>query len=441
MRCAGIASGAETLPPLIVCNEAHRFAITEQAAELNMPIQPLILEPVGRNTAPALTVAALTLLDQGHDPALLALPADHVMEKNDMFQQAIKTGIELVRKQFIVTFGVDPTGPETGYGYIKPGAEIPVSGSGSAFHLADFTEKPDAGLAERYVQCGLHLWNSGIFMMPATVWTRVLELLQAEMFRACYLACRDGEARGNFFWLAQQAFAGCPGESIDNAIMEKLTAVNIIKSAVIPLDVGWSDIGAWDKVWEQGEADENNNVKIGDVVTNDTTNSLLLSSKRLVAASGCDNLAVIETADATLVLNKDNSQHIRTLVHKLNELGRAELIQGEQVQRPWGSYKIIERGTGYQVKKLLILPGKRISLQLHRKRSEHWVVASGTATVTRGEETFNMIVNQSTFIPPGMKHRLENSAVSALEIIEVQIGEYIGEDDITRFQDDFERTD
>ena len=439
LRCSGIATDMQVLPPLIICNEVYRFIVAEQAAEINTRGQPIILEPVGRNTAPALTVAALAQSDHEDDPVLLMLPADHLIENKAAFYQALEAGIELAKDKFIVTLGIEPARAATSYGYIERGKELKIPGPVSAFHVADYTEKPDEALAATYLRSRRHLWNSGIFMLRASVWLEAIKECQAEIYQACARAYQNGKEDNDFFRLAEQAFIDCPSNSVDYAVMEKLAGAGNAKAAVIPLDAGWSDIGAWSEVWGLGAKDENNNVTIGDVITEGTTNSLIRSDKRLVTALGCDNLAIIETADAVMVLNKDKSQDIRQLVATLNAGERKELNQHQSVQRPWGEYETIETSTGFQVKRLVIRPGRRISLQLHHKRSEHWVVIKGTATVTRGEEVYDLGGNESTFIPLGVRHRLENRTESVLELIEVQVGEYLGEDDIVRFDDDFKR--
>ena len=414
LRCAEIATDVQVLPPLIICNEVYRFIVAEQAAEINTRGQPIILEPVGRNTAPALTVAALAQSDHEDDPVLLMLPADHLIENKAAFYQALEAGIELAKDKFIVTLGIEPARAATGYGYIERGKELKIPGPVSAFHVANYTEKPDEALAEKYLRSRRHLWNSGIFMLRASVWLEAIKECQAEIYQACTRAYQNGQEDNDFFRLAGQAFIDCPGDSVDYAVMEKLAQTANVKAAVIPLDAGWSDIGAWSEVWGLGAKDENNNVTIGDVITEGTTNSLIRSDKRLVTALGCDNLAIIETADAVMVLNKDKSQDIRQLVATLNAGERKELNQHQSVQRPWGEYETIETSTGFQVKRLVIRPGRRISLQLHHKRSEHWVVIKGTATVTRGEEVYDLGGNESTFIPLGVRHRLENRTESVL---------------------------
>lgn len=438
MRCNDISVEVRLSPPLIVCNEAHRFIVAEQAAEINTPVQPLILEPAGRNTAPALTVAALAQLDREEDPLLLMLPADHVVGNTADFHQALRTGVQLATDKFIVSFGIEPTHAATGYGYIKRDRELQTTGPVSAFQVADFIEKPEPDVAEGYFRSRKYLWNSGILMMQASVWLSAIRQLQPEIYQACVTAYETGKKDDDFFRLAEQPFMDCPSNSVDYAVMEKLSDTDI-KAALIPLDIDWSDIGSWSGVWDFSPKDENNNVIIGDVISQGTTNSLIHSGKRLVGALGCDNLIIIETADAVMVLNKDRTQDMRQFVAGLDAGEREELDQHLSVQRPWGRYEIIASSPGYQVKRLTVLPGRRISLQLHHKRSEHWVVTKGKATITRGDEVFELEVNESTYIPLGVKHRLENRTDTTLELIEVQVGEYLGEDDIIRLDDDFTR--
>ena len=438
MRCDDISVDVRVSAPLIVCNEAHRFIVAEQTAEINIPVQPLILEPAGRNTAPALTIAALAQLNTGEDPLILMLPADHIVGNIPDFHHALKTGVQLATDKFIVSFGIEPTQASTGYGYIKRDRELQTNGPVSAFKVADFIEKPERDIAERYLRSRNYLWNSGILMIQASVWLAAIRKLQPEIYQACMAAYETGKKDDDFFRLAEQPFMDCPSNSVDYAVMEKLSDTDI-KAALIPLDIGWSDIGSWSGVWEFGTKDENNNVIIGDVISKETTNSLIHSDKRLVGALGCDNLIIIETADAVMVLNKNRTQDMRQFVAELDAGEREELDQHLSVHRPWGRYEIIDANPGYQVKRLTVLSGKRISLQLHHKRSEHWVVTKGKATITKGDEVFDLEVNESTYIPLGVKHRLENRTDSILELIEVQVGEYLSEDDIVRYDDDFKR--
>ncbi len=437
LRFQKIAPGVDVAPPLIICNQAHRFIALEQAREINAVIKPIILEPVGRNTAPALTVASLALSEQEADPVLIMLPADHLIEDRDGFQRAVEAGFELAKQGFIVTFGMQASAAETGYGYIQKGQVL--SAADAVFKLAGFTEKPDIALAQEYISNGGYLYNSGIFMMQASTWITAIKSLHGAIYEACEAAYKKGRLDDDFFRLDEQAFADCPSDSIDYAVMEKIAGIEHIPAVVVSADVGWSDIGDWNKVWERSATDEHNNACTGDVVTVATANSLIFSESRLVATVGCESIAVIETADAVMVLNKDRAQDVKMLVNRLAEQGRDELEQHQYVRRPWGGYATIETGAGYQVKRLSIHPGRRISLQLHHQRSEHWVVIKGRATVTKDDAVFELGVNGSTFIPLGMKHRLENRAASVLEIIEVQVGAYVGEDDIVRFEDDFGR--
>ena len=438
LRCVGMRSN-RVLPPLIVCSEAYRFTIGRQVTEIDIPVQPLILEPVGRNTAPALTLAALALLELGEDSVVLMLPADHTIKKQAAFYQALETGFSLAEDNFMVVFGIQPVRPETGYGYIRCGKKLPVSDTAYAMQVSDFKEKPPQTLAREYLHSHKSLWNSGMYMVRASAWLAMISEAQPEIYRVCVTTHETRMQGDNFYRLSEQSFTGCPSISVDHAIMEKLTSTVTTKAAVIPLNAGWSDVGAWSEVWEYSAKDEHNNVTAGDVIAMATTNSLIHASGRLVGVQGCDNLAIIETADAVMVLNKDRAQDIRQLVVELGDKKREELCRHSCVSSPWGEYEIIGGGAGYQVKRLGILPRQRLSLQLHHRRSEHWVVTRGTATVTRDKDVFDLKANTSTFIPMGVKHRLENRTDSTLELIEVQLGEYLGEDDIVRFDDDYNR--
>ena len=439
LRCAGLADAARVSPALIICNEDYRFIVAEQAREVGARVQQIILEPVGRNTAPALTVAALSQTASDADPLLLMLPADHRITDREAFCQALAAGCGPAANKRIVTFGITPAHPATGYGYIRRGAPLPEGECEQGFELAGFTEKPDAALAEQYLRGGDHLWNSGIYLTRASVWLARVSAARPDIHRSCMAAWQEGEEDGDFYRLAQPAFADCPSDSVDYAVMEGLADTAADGAALIPLDAGWSDVGAWNEVWRLGAKDKDNNVLSGDVWVQDTKNSLVRSEKRLVATLGCDNLVIIETADAVLALNKDKAQELKQLVGAMQAAARAEPEQHTRVLRPWGGYEVICGAPGYQVKRLFISPGQRISLQEHKHRSEHWVVIKGTAMVTRGEKTFPLEVNESTFIPPGVRHRLENRTDDTLELIEVQVGDYLGEDDIVRFDDDYNR--
>jgi len=433
-------------PPLFICNEEHRFLVADQAREVDKIPLGIILEPSGRNTAPALTLAALTVKDQGDAAVLLIMPADHHIPNTKAFQASVELAIPLATEGRLVTFGVTPTTPETGYGYIKCGNPIEVerpsstsqrSARGSpltAHDIAAFVEKPDIDTARRYLHAGDYLWNSGIFMMRPDVWLEELNRFQPEIIRACKKAYAKGERDGDFFRVHKESFLNCPSNSIDYAVMEKTS-----KAAVVPLDAGWSDVGSWSSFWNASPQDNQNNVVLGDVHVHDTTNTLVISKHRLVATVGLNDTVVIETPDAVLVAHKDKAQHVKEIVDWLKSQERDEYKMHRRVYRPWGHYEGVDAGERFQVKRLTVYPGASLSLQLHHHRAEHWVVVKGTAKVTRGEEVFTLTENQSTYIPVETKHRLENPGTVPLEVIEVQSGDYLGEDDIVRFEDKYKR--
>lgn len=430
------------LPAILVCNEEHRFLVADQVRETNQAVQSIILESEGRNTAPALTVVAHALLKNNDDAVMVMMPADHIITDTLRFQKAIKAGYELAEKGYLITFGVKPEHAETGYGYIHCGEVLSKTDGNSEIHkIQSFKEKPDTQLAEEYVRSGNYLWNSGIFMMKASVWCREIERLQSDIYAACVTAYDQGKADGVFYRLDKQVFSNCPSDSIDYAVMEKLTGEIDILTAVVSLDVGWSDIGAWSAVWALGDQDAQGNVTDGDVIQIDTHNSLLKSEHRLLATLGCENLVVVETADVVMVASKDRAQEIKAIISLLESRRREERLTHRRVFRPWGSYESVDSGKNFQVKRIIVNPGKKLSLQLHHQRAEHWVVVNGTATVTKGEDVFELKENESTYIPVEVKHRLENASNEPLEIIEVQSGSYLGEDDIVRFEDDFGRQD
>ncbi len=438
-RLDGIDKNIELLNPILVCNEEHRFLVADQVKEMNQAVQSIILEPEGRNTAPALTVVAQALLENDDDAVMVMMPADHIIMNNPGFQEAIKAGYELAEQGYLITFGIKPTHAETGYGYIHCGDVLNSEQSEHLIHtIHSFKEKPNAQVAEEYVQSGQYLWNSGIFMMKASVWCREIQRLQADIYTAAY---DQGTKDGEFYRLNKDEFLNCPSDSIDYAVMEKLTDEKDTLTAVVALDVGWSDIGAWSAVWALGEQDERGNVTDGDVINIDTSNSLLKSEHRLLATLGCENLVVVETADVVMVANKDRAQEVKAIISSLENSQREERLTHRRVFRPWGSYESVDSGENFQVKRIIVNPGKKLSLQLHHQRAEHWVVVNGTATVTKGESVFELKENESTYIPVEVKHRLENATEQPLEIIEVQSGSYLGEDDIVRFEDDFGRQD
>lgn len=434
-QAAGFNSVSQVNPPIIVCNNEHRFLIAEQARQIGINEAKIILEPVGRNTAPALTLAALC---SDPDAVLLVMPADHVINDIGQFRAACDTAYELAQAGRLVTFGIVPQRPETGYGYIKCGGQL-TSVAQKAYGLEQFVEKPDMETATQYLDSGSYLWNSGMFMMKASVWLAQLQKYQPDMFAVCKTAFNEGVNDLDFFRADTNAFEKCPSDSIDYAVMEKLTEDNEVLGAVVPLDAGWSDVGAWSSLWEVGKQDQSGNVVKGDVKSHDTSDCLLHAEHRLLAAVGVKDLVVVETADAVLVADKNKAQDVKKIVEWLKEHGRDERLVHRQVYRPWGSYEGVTAGDRFQVKRIIVNPGASLSLQMHHHRAEHWIVVKGTAKVTRGEDVFIISENESTYIPLGAKHRLENPGSVPLEIIEVQSGSYLGEDDIVRFEDNYGR--
>ena len=413
--------------PLLVCNEEHRFLIAEQLRQLGKTPADIILEPVGRNTAPALTLAALALMKTAPDDALmLVMPADHVIQDVQAFHSAVKVGAVLAERGRLVTFGIVPTAPETGYGYIK---------QGDGNDVAAFVEKPDAETAVGYVNSGGYVWNSGMFMMLAGAWLEELNRFHPAMLEACKAAYEQGQRDGEFYRVNVQAFASCQSNSIDYAVMEETE-----RASVVSLDAGWSDIGAWSSLWETSARDAHGNVVQGDVYAYATQNTLLIAQHRFLAAVGLDDIIVVETPDAVLVAHKKHAQSVKEVVNRLKAEKRSEYQTHRRVYRPWGYYEGIDAGPRFQVKHLTVNPGAALSLQMHHHRAEHWVVVKGTARVTKGDEVFMLTENQSTYIPLGTTHRLENPGNIPLEIVEVQSGSYLGEDDIVRFEDKYNRT-
>jgi mannose-1-phosphate guanylyltransferase/mannose-6-phosphate isomerase len=431
-------SAAAVASPIVVGNEEYRFIVAEQMRHLGMEHQRLVLEPVGRNTAPALTVAALLSQADGDDPVLLAMPADHAIGDDERFRRAIATGLRAAEGGDVVTFGIPPTRAETGYGYLLRGGAAP--GPEPMSVLDAFVEKPDAATAQRYFESGAYLWNSGIFMLRASTWLRAMKALQPEMLHACERALQGGKRDGDFLRLDKIAFTACPSDSIDYAVMEKLPGnPQLGRAWVVPLDARWSDIGAWNALWENAIKDSDGNVARGNALLQDTRDSLVLAGSRLLVALGCENMVVVDTPDAVLVADKRHSGQLRDVVATMKRQGREELVAHRKVYRPWGWYDSIEKGSNFQVKRIGVNPGASLSLQMHHRRAEHWVVVRGLARVTRGEEVFDLRENESVFIPLGAKHRLQNMTELPLEIIEVQCGDYLGEDDIVRFEDVYAR--
>jgi mannose-1-phosphate guanylyltransferase / mannose-6-phosphate isomerase len=418
--------------PVLVCNEEHRFLVAEQLREIGKTPEAIILEPAGRNTAPALTLAALYLAKQDPDALMLVMPADHVIQDIGAFRQAAEQVLAAAREGYLATFGIVPTKPETGYGYIRQGD--PLLGNSGAFRVAAFVEKPNATNAAAYLAAGDFFWNSGMFALRVGVWLEELAHARPEILSACKQAFSRGRQDSDFYRVQNDAFLACPSDSIDFAVMEKTE-----RAVVVPLAAGWSDIGSWSAIWETLPQDEHGNVVQGDVFAHDTRNALVIAQHRLVATVGLDDIIVVETPDAVLVAHKNQSQDVKEIVNRLKQQRRSEHLMHRRVYRPWGSYEGIDAGERFQVKRLIVNPGAAISLQLHHHRAEHWVVVKGAAKVTRGDDSVLLSENQSTYIPVGMKHRLENPGNIPLEIIEVQSGGYLGEDDIVRFEDRYNR--
>jgi mannose-1-phosphate guanylyltransferase/mannose-6-phosphate isomerase len=442
-RVQGV-QGAELAQPMVVCNEEYRFVIAEQLRLLGLS-GTVVLEPFGRNTAPALTIAALEAIKNGADPVLLVMPADHVITDVTAFQSVVSQGVALAAKGAVVTFGITPDAPETGYGYIQAGAAFADAPGSGACVIARFVEKPNLATAQAYVANGNYLWNSGLFMMRASSWLAAMKICRADILAACQSAWSQGKTDGEFVRVDKDAFAQCPSDSIDYAVMERIagasttSADNLPPGVVLPLSAGWSDVGAWDALWQVLPKDGRGNVSQGDVLLHNCDNTLALSEGRLIACVGVSDLVVVETADAILVSHKDQTQDVKKIVDALKAEGRTEGSIHRKVYRPWGSYDGVDAGERFQVKRIVVKPGGTLSLQMHHHRAEHWIVVSGTARVTCGERVFLLSENESTFIPLGTTHRLENPGRVALEMIEVQSGSYLGEDDIVRFEDVYGR--
>jgi mannose-1-phosphate guanylyltransferase/mannose-6-phosphate isomerase len=421
--------------PIVVCNEEYRFVTAEQLRAVGRASRDIVLEPTGRNTAPALTLAALAA--QEADPVLLVMPADHVIRDLPGFQKAIDDGIPAALDGAIVTFGIVPTQAETGYGYIRCGADR-ADGSKA---IAAFVEKPDAATAQRYLDSGEYLWNSGLFMVKASVWLKAMAQLQPAMSQACLAAWAGGSRDADFVRVDKALFQACPSDSIDYAVMEKLSAAEGlgIAGCVVPMSAGWSDVGAWDALWQIADKDASGNVARGDVLFEDSRNTLVYAQDRMVACVGLDDAVIVETPDAVLVARKDKTQNVKQIVAALKAGNRSQASAHRKIHRPWGWYDSIDNGERFQVKRIVVNPGARLSLQMHHHRAEHWIVVKGTAEVTNGEKTFLLGENESTYIPLGHVHRLANPGKLPLEIIEVQSGSYLGEDDIVRFEDKYGR--
>jgi len=425
VRVAGLPG---VLPPLVVVGEVHRFITLTQLEELgSFSDSTILLEPMGRNTAPAICAAAEFSRNLGEDIILLVLPADHVVLQPEKFGEAVRQAAVLAEAGAVVTFGIEPTGPETGYGYIE---------QGEGTRITSFKEKPDKTVAGQYVAAGNYLWNSGMFAFSIRTFLREMEEFAPEILACMQEAVRKGVADGRFFRLDAEAMAACPSDSIDYVLMEKTT-----NGAVVAADLGWSDIGSWKALWDVLAKDENGNVTQGDVLLEDTRNCLVKSENILVAAVGMEDTLIVETADAILVAPLSRSQDVKKVVARLKASARKEFSMHTTVYRPWGSYTVLEELPRFQIKRITVNPRAKLSLQMHHHRHEHWVIVAGTARVTNGDEEILLYENQSTYIPAGTRHRLENPGVIPLELIEVQIGSYLGEDDIVRFEDVYGRQD
>lgn len=421
--------------PLLICNEDHRFIVAEQMRQIDVVPSAILLEPLGRNTAPAVTVAALQATASGEDPLLLVLAADHMIRDAAGFREAVESGRGAAESGRLVTFGIVPTAPETGYGYIeaaepfRPGelAEVPI---------ARFVEKPDQATAEQFLATGRFTWNSGMFLFKASAMLAELERLTPDVVSCCRAALEQDSADLDFLRLEREAFARCPNVAIDVAVMEQTTL-----GSVLPLDVGWSDVGSWSALWETGDRDGDGNVLQGRVISQESRNCYLRSEHRLVVGLGVENLVVVETDDAVLIADRSRAQDIKTVVKQLEADGSPEGKAHRKIYRPWGSYTGVTEGSRWQVKRISVNPGASLSLQMHHHRAEHWIVVKGTAIVELNGEEQLLTENQSTYIPLGCKHRLSNPGKIPVEMIEVQSGEYLGEDDIVRFQDRYGRSE
>ncbi|MCU7857225.1 MAG: mannose-1-phosphate guanylyltransferase/mannose-6-phosphate isomerase [Candidatus Thiodiazotropha sp. (ex Lucinoma borealis)] len=417
---------------LVVCNEEHRFMVAEQIRQLDMKASGIMLEPVGRNTAPAIACAALHAKSLDENAVLLVTPSDHIIRDNERFNEAILTGLNSIGNGSLVTFGIVPDKPETGYGYIRKESK---GSTNNAYPVAEFVEKPDLETAKTYLASGDFYWNSGMFVFKAEAYLAELERFFPEILQAARKAYEANRPDMDFLRLDREAFAACPAESIDYAVMEKTD-----KSVVVPMDAGWNDVGSWSALADVAVVEGNNgNVIQGDVLVKDVSNSYLRSENRMIAGLGIDNLIVVETADAVLVADKSHVQDVKEIVERLKSSGRCEHISHVRVYRPWGNYETVDECDRFKVKRIVVNPGASLSLQQHHHRAEHWVVVKGTAKITKGDKEMMLTEDQSVYIPLGTRHRLENPGLIPLEIVEVQTGSYLGEDDIVRFSDEYGR--
>ena len=431
-RLDSLGDAAAVAAPVIVCNDAHRFLVAEQLRANGHAAASILLEPVGRNTAPALTLAALDVEDD--DPVLIVMPADHVVKHQAAFTAAVKAGLAHAAAGKVVTFGIVPDSPQTGFGYIRAGAAVDAD----TFQLDSFVEKPDRATAEGYLTSGGYYWNSGIFLLKASRWLALIGRMRPDIAEAVRAAYQGAQRDLDFVRVDSAAFSASPSDSIDYAVMEPLSQ-EPGECMVVPLDAGWSDIGSWGALWEALDRDADGNARHGDVIAVGAHGNLLHAHHRIVAAVGVDDLMIVETPDAVLVAHKDHAQDAKRITEQLDAQGRCESEFHRRVHRPWGSFEGVDVGERFQVKRLTVKPGASLSLQMHHHRAEHWIVVSGTARVTCDDQVFLLSENQSTYIPIGTRHRLENPGAIPLEIIEVQSGSYLGEDDIVRFEDVYNR--
>jgi len=430
----------EIAAPVVVCNEEHRFLVAQQMRDIGVAVDKIILEPIGRNTAPAICAAAEYIQGKDSDDktagddVMLILAADHVIQNKEVFHQVVESGYRVAQQGQLVTFGIVPHKAETGYGYIKR-AEF-FAQNENAHKVAQFVEKPDLDTARKYLDSGEYYWNSGMFMFKASSILQELEVLSADIYKSVKSAVLKGAKDLDFCRLEVDAFTASPSDSIDYAVMEKTD-----KAVVLPLDADWNDVGSWSALWEVKSRDTDGNVILGDVLKHDLSNSYVHAEERMVAAIGMDNCVIIETADAVLVADKSRSQDVKEIVNQLKNTRREEILSHQRVYRPWGSYETLEETERFKVKRIIVNQGAKLSLQMHHHRAEHWVVVKGTAKITCGDKEFVMTEDQSNYIPLGTQHRLENPGVIPLEIIEIQTGSYLGEDDIVRFDDTYGRAE
>ncbi|PQV49091.1 mannose-1-phosphate guanylyltransferase/mannose-6-phosphate isomerase [Paraburkholderia sp. BL21I4N1] len=430
LRLRGVADIAA---PIVVTNNEQRFLVAEQLRQVDVAASAIVLEPASRNTAPAIAIAALLALRDSPESLLLVLPSDHVIAGEAAFVKAASDAAQIAKDGFLVTFGITPTEPHTGYGYIRAGASL-VDGS-QAFAVDSFVEKPDAETAQRFIAQGGYYWNSGMFMLKASTYMEELRRFEPEIALQAELALKAAQHDNDFVRLDEPAFSASPNISVDNAVMEKTKRAAVVTVA----DLGWNDIGSWTALADIAERDAQGNALFGDVLTDAVSNSYIRAEHRLVAAIGLDNVVIVETADAVLVAHRDQAQDVKKIVAQLNAMGRHESVTHRRVVRPWGSYEGIDSGDRFQVKRIVVSPGAQLSLQMHHHRAEHWIVVKGTALVTNGDKEIVLTENQSTYIPLGVTHRLLNPGKIPLELIEVQSGAYLGEDDIVRFEDTYGR--